>query len=377
MTRSLGDHRPNAEADAEMLIGTSIQPQRSGSDTALSVFRMLLMVLLLAWGTTHSLAQQTDVTPSKSRQSPTAPSPFAHAEQLFRQGSVEQAKQEIQEQLALHPNSVAGYNLLGIVYSSEKNYADAAQAFDHALKLSPNSSKTHNNLGNLYVAQNKTDLAEKEFRTAVRLDPADRDGNYNLGLLLMAKGSPAEAIVYFQRVHPANMETKFNLVRCYLQSGREAAGLSLAKTLSAENKDNVQLHFTLGVVLASAKHYREAEIEFEKANALRPEMFETLYNLGHAYLRDRQFGKAELALNRALKVKPDSPDTLYLLGQVYADQTRPVDALDVLVRAHKLAPEDTDIIFLLAHVSMNQNYFEEHLVSEGDICHQPLSTHKS
>jgi len=341
-----------------MLIGTSIQRQRFGDDTALRVCRMLLMIFALPCGSHHSLAQQSN-GPGKTHQSPPAPSPFAHAELLYRQGSIQQAKEEIQVQLALHPASVAGYDLLGIIYTGEKDYAGATEAFDHALKLKPNSPKTHNNLGNLYVAQNKTDLAEKEFQTALRLDPSDRDGNYNLGLLLMAKGSPAEAIVHFQRVGPANMETKFNLVRCYLQAGRDVTGLSLAKALSAENKDNVQLHFTLGVVLASAKQYREAEVEFEKANALQPETFETLYNLGHAYLRDRQFPKAELALNRALKLKADSVDTLYLLGQVYAGQTRPVDALDVLVRAHKLAPENTDVIFLLAHVSMNQNYFED------------------
>ena len=168
--------------------------------------------------------------------------------------------------------------------------------------------------------QNKPDLAEKEFRTVLRLDPADREGNYNLGLLLMAKGSPAEAIPHFQRVRPANTETKFNLVRCYLQSGQNAAGLSLARTLSAQNKDDVRLHFTLGVLLASAKQYRQAQLELEKANALQPETFEILYNLGQAYLRGSDYSKAEVALNRALKLKPDSAETLYLLAQVYADQ---------------------------------------------------------
>ena len=57
-----------------------------------------------------------------------------------------------------------GYNLLGIIYSSEKDFANALDAFQHALKLDPNSTRTQNNLGNVYVAQEKFDLAEKEFR---------------------------------------------------------------------------------------------------------------------------------------------------------------------------------------------------------------------
>ena len=85
--------------------------------------------------------------------------------------------------------------------------------------------------------------------------PRNREANYNLGLVLMARRLPAEAIPHFQRVRPADLPTRFNLVRAYLQAGRTAEGLKLARELSAQNKDDVQLHFTLGVLLAAAKQY--------------------------------------------------------------------------------------------------------------------------
>jgi tetratricopeptide (TPR) repeat protein len=180
-----------------------------------------------------------------------------------------------------------------------------------------------------------------------------------LGLLLLAKGKPLAAIQYFQRVHPLTVETRFNLVRAYLQAGKTAEALSTARELSAVHKQDVQLHFTLGVLLATAKQYKSAQLELEQANALQPETFEILHNLGQAYLRGHEYTNAEVALNRALKLKPDSAETLYLLAQVYSEQARPVDALDLLVRAHKLAPQNTDVIFLMARVSMTQNYFED------------------
>src|SRR3984893_5881444 len=284
---------------------------------------------------------------------------LAEAETLLDQGQLEEAKKKILEELGRDPKSVEGYNLLGIVYSDEKDYTDALDAFQYALKLSPSSSSTHNNLGNLYVAQHKLELAEKEFTAVLRLDPANRDANYNLGLVLMAQGAPGKAILHLQRVRPTNPETRFNLTRAYLRAGRTAEGLKTATALSAENKDNVQLHFTLGLLLASEKQYRAAQLELERANAPQPEAFEIHYNTGQTYLRAGEYAKAELVLGRAVKLKPDSPETLYLLAQVYADQSRPVDALDLLARAHKLAPENTDIIFLLARVSMTQNYFED------------------
>jgi tetratricopeptide (TPR) repeat protein len=304
-------------------------------------------------------ASRSSIRPPAESKSSTGDSPFAQAETLLHQGAIAAAKQEIRTQLMAHPDSVVGYNLLGSAYGSEKDFDHALEAFQRALKLAPNSIRTHNNLANLYVAENKPELAEKEFEAILRLNPADRDGNYNLGLLLMAKGEPTAAIVHFQRVKPANMETRFNLVRCYLQSGQTATGLALAKKLSADSPDDVRLHFTLGVFLASAKQYPQAQFELEKASALQPDTFEILYNLGQAYLRGGDYAKAELILNRALKLKPESAETFYLLAQALANQSKPVDALDVLAKAHKLAPENTDVILLLARVSMSQNYFED------------------
>lgn len=305
------------------------------------------------------VCQQAALPAQKSGSSPATRQPFLKAQELIREGSLEKARKEILAGLKLHPSSIEGYNLLGIVYSQEKDYARAAEAFLQALKLDPNSTNTRNNLGNAYLAQGKLDLAEKEFRTVLRRDPSNRDGNYNLGLVLMAGGHPADAIGYFRRVQPPDTATLFNLIRAYFRSGQSEEGSKRVADLSAEGKDDVRLHFTLGVLLASEKEYLAAERELEKANALKPGTFEILYNLGQAYLRSGDIAKAELVMQRALKLQPESDDALYLLAKVYAEQKRDVDALELLVRAHKIAPRNADVIFLLARLSMTQKYFED------------------
>jgi len=327
---------------------------------ASAAMRKILAVSVIFFCATAHAVQQPASKRGAPKQAAKAASPLlAEAEALVSEGRVADAKTKIQEELHQNPANAEAYDLLGVISVSEKDYAGALEAFQHALELEPDSTRTRNNIGNVYVAQGKFDLAEQEFRTVLRTAPANRDANYNLGLVLLAQGAPAKAILHFQRVRPANLETKFNLTRAYLQAGRTAEGLKAATELSSENKDNVQLHFTLGVLLAAEKQYRAAQLELEKANALQPETFEILYNLGQAYLRAGEYPKAELALNRTLKLKPDSPEALCLLAQVYSDQKKSVDALDLLVRAHKLAPQNADIIFLLARVSMGQNYFED------------------
>jgi len=325
----------------------------------------VLGVLALAVLAIPNLGHASPQLPQKSSsQSAAAASPsqkadLQKAEELIQQGLFEQAREIVGGQLKQNPSSVDAYNLLGIAYTGEKDYAHALDAFQRALQLAPNSTKTHNNLGNLYVAQQKPDLAEKEFTKVLSLAPANRDANYNLALVLLAKGSPLAAIQHFQRVHPLTVEARFNLVRAYLQAGKTAEAVHIARDLSAAHKQDAQLHFTLGVLLATAKQYKTAQLELEQANALQPETFEILHDLGQVYLRELEYAKANLALNRALKLKPDSVETLYLLAQVYSEQAKPSDALDLLVRARKLAPQNPDVIFLMARVSMTQNYFED------------------
>lgn len=285
--------------------------------------------------------------------------PLHEAEALIQKGAFADARALLDEQLKLNPSSVDAYNLLGIIYTNEKNYDRALDAFQSALKLAPDSTKTHNNLGDLYVAEQKLNLAQQEFEKVLRIAPANRDANYNLGLLELANGTPAKAIQHFQHVRPSTVEVRLNLVRAYFQAGKHTEALQIAHELSAAHKQDIQLHFSLGVLLATAKQYKAAQLELERADALQPETFEILYNLGESYLKGREYAKAEPILNRALKLKPDSPDTLYVLAQLDFEQQRPVDALDLLVRAHKLAPQNTDIIFLMARVSMTQNFYED------------------
>lgn len=304
-------------------------------------------------------AASTTAGQSQTRSAAKISPRLAQAESLIQLQSYAQAKNLLNEEIAQNPANVDALNLLGIACTGEKDYEGAQAAFTNALALAPTSTTTHNNLGSLYVAEQKSDLAEKEFSTVLLASPENANANYNLALILLAKGKSAEAIAHLRRVRPATVESQFNLVRAYLQGGKNAEALATSRALSLAHKQDVQLHFTLGLLFATAKQYKTAESELEQANALQPETFEILHNLGQAYLRAHEYAKAELVLNRALKIKPDSAEALYLLAQVNSEQARPLDALELLVRARKLAPDNTDIIFLMARVSMTQNYFED------------------
>src|SRR5256885_7527159 len=147
----------------------------------------------------------------------------------------------------LFPYTTLFRSLLGIIFSNEKNFPDALDAFQRALQLNPKSVKTHGNLANFYIAEGKPDLAEKEFTTALALAPTDRDSNYNYGLFLLSKGSPSLAVLHLLRVHPPTVESQFHLVRAYLERGKTAEALKVVDELSLARSDDGELNFSLGV----------------------------------------------------------------------------------------------------------------------------------
>jgi len=292
---------------------------------------------------------------------------FDEARESLRQGNPDAALAAAQAGLKLSPRSVKGLVLLGVVYLQKQDFARAIAAFEQALKIDPQSAEAHNSLGNTYYAQKKLDLAEKEFQATLRYHPRDRDANYNLGSMLLARNDARRAIVYFNRVHPPGPEVLFNLAQAYFAVGQKAKAIELVKSLSEQAKNDVRTHFTLGVLLAGQRQYSEAIHEFETADALKPDTFEILHNLGQAYLRRGDNEKARGVLSRALKLSPDSAETLYLIAQTYSDEGKDLDALELLVKAHKLAPGSTDVIFLMARLSMKQSFYEDAipLLEEG------------
>lgn len=300
-----------------------------------------------------SVAQQQSATADPAQRE------FATAQRLMHEGDLAKAREAVLEGLRLSPRSAEGLNLLGIIYSQEKDFARAKVAFEEALEVDPRSAATHNNLGNTYLAQGLPEPAKKEFLAAVRLDPHSRDANYNLGLLALSQRQPEEAIKYFGRVHPADPSTSMNLLRAELLAGRTDEALRLAHRVSEESKDDVRVHFSLGVLLAGEKLYPQAVHELELADALQLSTFDILWSLGQAYYQNKNSAKAETTLLRALSLKPDSAPALYSLGRVYYGEKKDLDALRALVKAHRLAPQNTDVIFLLARLSMAQNYFED------------------
>lgn len=229
------------------------------------------------------------------------------------------------------------------------------------------AAATHDTLGGRYEREGKLDIAESEFRAALRASPSDRTANYNLGAILLLRHDARNGLAYLRRVQPPDNATKVALVEANLELGNTSKALALARSVSEASPHDARVHFSLGTVLDSGREYKLAIHELELADALKPGDFETLRQLGDAYLNDGDYAKAGHALDRALALKPDSVDALYLQAESCAREKKTLQAFQLLFKARKLAPQNTDVIYLLARLSMNLAYYSDAipLLEEG------------
>lgn len=292
---------------------------------------------------------------------------FAQAQQDLARGSLRAALHETKEGLHLSPQSIAGLNLSGSILARQGESAQALNSFKTALRLNPQSVETHDHLGSFYASQREFGPAEREFRATLRLSPQNRVANYNLGAILLSQHHARSALPFLLRVRPAGTASRVDLVEAYLETHQFVQALARARSLSGDSTRNLRVHFSLGVLLDSAGQFKPAIHELELADALKPETFEILQELGKAYLNEGDYAKADAVFGRALALNPNSVDALYLEAQTYAQEKKTLQAFQLLFKARKLAPKNTDVIDLLARLSMNLAYYSDAipLLEEG------------
>ena len=91
----------------------------------------------------------------------------------FHKKMLPEALKYARKALAADPGSWRVHNLLGAIYTDQKEFGRAIDAFKAAMRLAPNEPMSHSDIAKVYLAQGKYDDALKSVETAVRLAPRD------------------------------------------------------------------------------------------------------------------------------------------------------------------------------------------------------------
>lgn len=167
---------------------------------------------------------------------------WAQARQLLVEHREDEARQVFAKS-ATGPAATVGtpYALVGALYLSMGDAADAARNLKHALEVEPSVRGAHTYLGMLALQQGDSGEAEREFKAGLALHPNDRAALAGIGEVRYREGRWAEASEKFAASETTDPAMLYMLCDAYFRIGkvREAEVTADALAAYARNEAGV------------------------------------------------------------------------------------------------------------------------------------------
>ena len=171
---------------------------------------------------------------------------FKAAADATNEGRLDEAVVKFNEVLVDLPNCVDCYNNLGVVYTRQKDWVKAEEAYKKAIALDPKSVDAYNGLSNAYNLQGKTKEAQEALAEATKLATAGA-----------AAGGGNATALYNAAVMAWNGNDFQKANELLMQAVKVDA-------------NHAEAHFMLGRVLINLGKLGEAATEFETYLKLAP-----------------------------------------------------------------------------------------------------------
>jgi tetratricopeptide (TPR) repeat protein len=145
---------------------------------------------------------------------------YQFGQEAEQRGDVKTAIADYREAVTRGPEAAHEKSLyrLGVLYMDQKQYREAARAWEKYLALDPLSAEGWNNLGQAYEQGGEIAKAEAAYKRGIAADPEDHSCRVNYGLMLARHGREAEGMEQLQGVmKPA--EAHYSLGTAYEQAG--------------------------------------------------------------------------------------------------------------------------------------------------------------
>ncbi len=208
----------------------------------------------------------------------------SQADDAFRAGRLDDARDLYAQALAGRPGWAAAHNNLAMVLRAQGDRAGAEAQFRKALDSEPGLTGALSNLGALLVEQNRLADAAPCLDRARALAPNHAGVLYNCGTLAQARGDIAQAAQDFK----ASVDANPNYAPAYSN---------------------------MGIALRRLGRLTEAEAALRKAVELAPTLFEAHLNLGGVLsLTHGDTEESRAVCARAIELNPNSPEAHYNMG---------------------------------------------------------------
>jgi tetratricopeptide (TPR) repeat protein len=262
---------------------------------------------------------------------------------LEYQGQLDSAVLEYRKAAIADPSSFPVQMRLGLVSSQTGDGRLAVEAFNAALRLRPDDLEARYLLAVVYSSLKDFDNAARQYEIILQkftaLEPKNVDFYIYLGQLYLTQGKADKAMAQFEKalvIQPKNTLLLLYVGSSYLDNGRHDDGVKLLQRCIEADPVNGDCLNALGYGYAeSGKNLDEAVLLLKRALEVEPENVAYLDSLGWAYFRQGKTVEALTWLQKALDKEKD-PEIFDHVGDVYQKMGQPDKALEAWRAALKL-----------------------------------------
>jgi len=298
----------------------------------------------------------------------------------FDAGRLSPAISHLKAGLALEPESLPLHYALAQAYETSASTDAALAEYQQILDLDPANAALIDHIGELLLAQGDSEGARARFAAAHRLQPSDpfscqwlavdaeKDGDWaraldalktsaalaedpTLNLRLSYYATQAnrlpEAVAFLEAAHgrwPGNDQIAYFLALGYDDAKESGKAVKLLRQVLELKPGWHEARFQLATILEKLNRMEEAEKEFRRLLADKPDDASALNYLGYS-LADRglKLAEAERLIREAVRLAPSNAAYLDSLGWVLHKQGRSSEAVSELGSAAARDPEDATV----------------------------------
>ncbi len=135
---------------------------------------------------------------------PAAREHYNRGVELHRSGYLNKAILEYKEAINADEHMEPAYSNLGLVYTAQKSWSKALEAFDKALTMKPDRTTSLNGLGTVLYAMKRNDEAMEKWKKAIEIDPNFASAYYNMGNAYETQEKNRDALLAYVKASDIN-----------------------------------------------------------------------------------------------------------------------------------------------------------------------------
>ena len=219
------------------------------------------------------------------------------AESYEADGEFENAEAEYQRAIQMSPYDETYYFELAQAYLNHQQFQQAAPLLEHGVTIFDKSAQLRLALGVAYYGERRFTDATNAFLRTIEIDPTVSQPYVFLGKMLDQVGDHIPEVVRrleaWAAANPRDPRALFTYAHALnITDGDQAKAEQLLRTSIALKPDQWESHYELGVLLEKQRKFPEAAAELERSIALDPKQPDAHYHLSRVYDRLGESGKA-------------------------------------------------------------------------------------